>query len=250
MKTVPATRPAPFLRSARLRRRAALAAALLASLAALVTAPGCATVQKRADPARTGPFFTPANVRAADTLPADITRIVLLPVAAAAPGLSDTTLRELDEALAAALVESARAEVTPISRERLSRLAGRPALRSTDALPPDLPAKLAAETGADAVLFVDLTTYSPYPPLRVGLRARLVRLDPLAFADPLWSFDNVFSAADPAVTNSARAHALLREKSAPGPGDLSHAILQNPRTFADYVAGATWATLPPRRLAR
>lgn len=247
MKTAPSTRPAQLRHTGHHLRRAALAIALLASLAALS---GCASVQKRADPARTGPFFAPANVRGEETLPADVTRIVLLPVAAATPGITDTTLRELDESLATALVDAARAEITPISRERLARLAGRPALRSTDALPPDLPAKLAAETGADAVLFVDLTTYSPYPPLRVGLRARLVRLDPLAFADPVWSFDNVFSAADPAVTNSARAHALLREKSAPGPGDLSHAILQNPRSFADYAAGATWATLPPRRATR
>jgi hypothetical protein len=96
---------------------------------------------------------------------------------------------------------------------------------------------------ADAVLFVDVTAYSPYPPLALGLRTRLA---PIRETEILWATDLHFSAADPSVANSARRHALSLAKSS-GPADLSHTILQNPTRFAGYAAAATFATLPPRR---
>lgn len=201
----------------------------------------CTSIDK-ADPARTGPFYTPPNVRALDRLPDTVRRIVLLPSAPAGPRLVEDTLRQLDRTFADTLTPAARAEIVPVSRDRLQRLFGQPAYASTDILPNAFLTRLAAETGADAFVFVDLTTYSPYPPLALGLRARLVTPDGAA----LWHFDNLFTAADPTVVNSARAHVLARPTTSGAPADLSRSVLQNPTTFAEYAATATWRTLPPR----
>ena len=42
------------------------------------------------------------------------------------------------------------------------------------------------------------------------------------------------------------ARALKSTAGGSTPGDRSHAVLQNPLAFADYVADTAWATLPPR----
>jgi hypothetical protein len=216
-----------------------LAAAFLALLLA-----GCDTLPRaKPDGARTGPFYAPANVRAVERLPETVRRIVLLPCGAADPRITEDTLRDLDGILAAGLTRSARAEISTLDRETLARFSGRPNLLSTSLLPADFLARVVAQTGADAVLFVDVTAYSPYPPLVLGLRARLVEA---RAADPLWNFDNIVSTADPAVVNSARARALRSTGTASAPGDRSHTVLQNPLAFADYVADVAWNTLPPR----
>lgn len=203
-------------------------------LGATLLLAACGTIPK-SDGARSGPFYTPANVRAVDRLPAGLRRIVLLPCAAGDPRLTETTLLDIDRLLASTLTASARAEIVTIPN--------RARILSSASLPAGFLDRVARETGADAVLLVDVTAYSPYPPLVLGLRARLV--EPGAVKN-LWNFDNVVSTADPAVVNSARAHALRRTAASGAPGDLSHAVLQNPLAFAGYVCEATWQTLPPR----
>ncbi len=205
---------------------------------------GCETLPlSKPDGARTGPFYTPSNVRAAARLPESVRRIVLLPCGAADLRITEDTLRDLDRSLAAALTRSARAEISTLDRATLGRIAGRPNLLSTSVLPADFLARVSAATGADAVLFVDVTAYSPYPPLVLGLRGRLIETKE---AVSLWNFDNILSTTDPAIVNSARARALKSTAGGSTPGDRSHAVLQNPLAFADYVADTAWATLPPR----
>lgn len=203
---------------------------------------GCSVIP-RPDGAVHGPFYVPANVHGVERMPDTVRRVALLPCAGADPVLTESTLRDLDRALAASLVASARAEVAAVSREDLPRLGARRGVLSTGALPPDLLARVASETGADAVLFVDVTAYSPYPPLVLGLRSRLVEL---SSGKSLWNFDNLFSANIPAVANSARAHIRGRSSATLNPADFSYTALQNPLAFADYATAALWATLPPR----
>jgi len=52
---------------------------------------------------------------------------------------------------------------------------------------------LSREYGADAIMFVDITSLSTYQPLVLGLRAKLASAD----GTILWSFDTLFSASDP-----------------------------------------------------
>jgi hypothetical protein len=132
--------------------------------------------------------------------------------------------------------------VVPLSRPACARLTGARAIRSVETLPHDFLTRLVADYAADAVLFTDVTTYSPYPPLALGLRAKLVRTDNGSI---LWSFDTIFSATDTSVVNAARRHWLDTAPSGT-PADFSITALQSPQRFAAYAASAAFATLPPR----
>lgn len=217
----------------------------LTSLVILATAclvlTGCESVPSM-DSARTGPYFIPQNVRGVDRLPANVRRIALVPVAGLAT-VPESSLARLDEAFLAELTRSARAESILVTRDLMARLTGSRQLFSTDALPHDFFAKLSGATQADAVLFVDLTAYAPYPPLKLGIRAKLVGI---ASGQMLWAFDNLFDANQPSVVNAARKHYLDANPSSSRKGDLSSTVLQNPSRFGTYVASATFVTLPLR----
>jgi hypothetical protein len=201
---------------------------------------GCRTPSEF-DRARTGPFFSPTNFQAAARMPVEIRRVVLLPVADDGR-LPEDTLDNLDTVLQTALGHAQRFELVALSRPVCARLTGTRAIRSVDALPHDFFARLIADYAADAVLFVDVTSYSAYPPLALGLRAKLVRTDNQSI---LWAFDTIFSATDPTVANAARRHWL--DTAPPGtPADFSTTALQSPHRFAAYAATAAFATLPPR----
>lgn len=234
----PAFSPAPS-RPRALARAAALASASALALGLLCWS-GCSEIP-RVDAAKSGPFFTPRNVTGTTRLPALVRRVAVLPVAAPR-GLTEDTLNQINEAVVNQLNLTGRFEVVTVSREDLRRLVGLPAVASVDALPQDLLEKVKQSSGADGVLFTDVTNYSPYPPLSIGLRMKLVQF---GSGEILWAADNVFSASDPAVSNSARKYAL-KLGSDRGPGDLSHTVLQNPSRFASYAAGASFETLPPR----
>jgi hypothetical protein len=217
---------------------------LLAALALGLS--GCAKLPIKRDGAKAGPFFTPANVKvSAPRLPATIRRVLLLPVSADGLAIPEENLTRLDAAFLTELTRAARFEVVTLTRDELARVTGSRQLNSTAPLPPgfiDRLFNIYNQYAADAVLFVDLTSYSPYPPLAIGVRARLA---PIRETELLWAADLTFSAAEPPVANSARRHALSLAKSS-GPANLSHTILQNPTRFAGYVAAATFDTLPLR----
>lgn len=224
-------RSAPFLRPA-----AVLAAACLALLAA-----GCANLPARAGLVAGEPRHKPVNHLGEPWLPPEIRRVVLLPVhggGAAEP----ETLALLDPVFAAALQRQMRFEVVPVSRVWCRRYFGQEEFSSAEALPHDFLAQLAREHAADAVLFVDLTVYRDYQPLTLGVRAKLA-----AVADRrlIWSCDEIFSAAEAAVANSAREQARTGDR-ADLPVSLSPSVLQSPSRFAAYVAAAVFDTLPPR----
>ena len=122
-----------------------------------------------------------------------------------------------------------------------TRLFDRPRILSSEVLPPDFLSLLSREYGADTVMFVDITSLSTYQPLIIGLRTKLAS----ANGTILWAFDTLFSASNPAVSNSARCHDRKRY-FATNPGDMSYTVLRSPMRFADYAAATAFATLPPR----
>jgi hypothetical protein len=208
---------------------ATLCAALLA---------GCAGTDVL-DPVHRGPFFVPDN-HAGDPSLAGIRRVVLLPVCGGALAPAES-VAALDPVFAAALQGEKRFEVVIFSREECMRRFRLPELSSAAALPHSLLAQLREEFVVDAVLFVDLTVFSAYRPLAIGLRAKLAAIDGSRL---LWTFDNVFSADEPAVANAARRHYLSGDRSLV-PIDLTPGVLQSPSRFAGYAAATMFATLPP-----
>lgn len=219
-------------------RRTALPLALLA---ALLWLGGCETVPAPDDPVRFGPFYQPRNFSGAPALPADIRRVVILPVSADGVVPIETALT-LDRVFTAALHQQERFEVVRLGREDCSRWFGAGALASTAPLPHGFLDHLAAHFAADAVLFIDLTAYRAYRPQAIGLRAKLATVRDIRL---LWNFDEIISADDPTVANSARRR-YLRTDRATQPLDLSASALQSPSRFATFAAEAMFATLPPR----
>jgi hypothetical protein len=195
------------------------------------------------DTARTGPFFEPSNFMREAVVPANVHRVVVLPIYAAGVARDDS-VAALDPVFVTALQKQNRFEVVPLSREECRRRFQVASLSSAGALPHDFLSVLRRDFAADAVLFVDLTVFRAYRPLELGVRGKLAMVDDVRL---VWSFDHVFSADDPAVANSARHHVLEHDQAVPA--DMTHRVLQSPSAFADYVASAMFATLPPVKLS-
>lgn len=212
----------------------------LALAAGAVLLAGC-TSSEMAKFAVKGPFFQPANAIGVTRLPPTLHRVALLPIHGGADVPADT-LAALDAVFASELMHVERFEVVPVARETMDRLFGALQVNSVDALPHEFLGTLARELGVDGVIFVDLTSFSAYPPLAMGVRAKLAETET---AGILWSFDTLFSAANPAVANSARRHAAGVGAANP-PVDFTRTSLQSPTRFGAYVASATFCTLPPR----
>lgn len=223
----------------RLRLHSAVPCRLLLPLAAVALLAGCTTP----DPAYQGPFFAPINHAGEPSL-GGLRRVVLLPVAGGEimPLESAATL---DPVLVAALQRENRFEVVSLSRAECLRRFRTTEFVSTSALPPGLLPALRDDFGAEAVLFIDVTVFSAYRPLALGLRGKLATIDGRRL---VWTFDTVFSAEDPAVVNAARRH-VLNSDGAGLPADLTGSVLQSPARFAGYAAAAMFATLPPVRPA-
>lgn len=214
------------------------------AVSALGTMPGCMTPPP-GDSARVGPFFTPTNHSGDAALPATMKRVVLMPIAGGSAANAESTAA-MNAVFIAELQKQNRFEIVPITREECLHRFRAEEYLSTAALPYDFMNLVKREFGADAVMFIDLTAYKAYRPLIIGVRAKLA----IAGYDPrlVWTFDNVFSASDATVANSARNH-FLESNRGGIPADLTQSALQSPSRFASYVAFATFQTLPPVAVA-
>lgn len=206
---------------------------ILGTTLAVMAGAGCSTSRVSVNGIQPAPFV-PANHAGVDQLPDTVRRVIFLP----ASGGTDA----LDQVLIAAVQRRNRFEVVPLSRLECMRRFRREEFSSVAALPPGFFATLKREFDADAVLFIDVTAERSYRPLVLGLRGKLATIEDVRL---LWTFDNVYSLADPAVAVAARRHYLAGE-GASEVADRSAAILQSPRRFAAYAADSTFATLPPR----
>jgi hypothetical protein len=172
-------------------------------------------------------------------LPSALHRVVILPLAGGTVA-SPESVSALDPVLIAALQLQNRFEVVPLTREECRRYFQTDEISSVSAIPANLMSVLKREYAADAVLFIDLTVYRAYHPLALGLRAKLATLDD---AHLVWTFDNVFSADDPAVAESAIRYLKGRDQGGL-PADLIAVDLESPLRFGTYASTAMFATLP------
>lgn len=191
------------------------------------------------DSVRNGPFYTPRNHVGEFSL-GGIRRVVLLPVHGGTLASAET-VAALDTSVAGALQQENRFEVVTLTRAECFQKFGVRDLASSAALPRGLMTRLQEDYAADAVMFVDLTAFSPYRPLTVGFRCKLASIDGTRL---VWTFDDVFSSDDPAVVNSVRRHYRTTDRGGI-PVDLSPGVLQAPTRFASYAAATMFSTLPP-----
>lgn len=191
-----------------------------------------------------GARFEPKNVyRAVEVLPGDLQRVVLMPVTIASPDLATLDQRnQLAQILEEELRKTHRFEVVRATREELRRGFGKDAFSATESLPPDLLTRIQAAHSADGVLFVQIASYRPFPPVAIGWELRLVTADQ---GRTLWSIDETFDASQAEVARSARDYFKAHHTGASELAD-PQADLRSPSRFCRYTATTALQTLPQR----
>jgi hypothetical protein len=210
-------------------------------LGVLLAVSGCGSISAFNHPVKSGPYYTPRNFSGEAVLPVGIRRVLLLPVCGGTVA-GPESVAALDDIMRTALQRQIRFEVVSLSREDCRINFGAPEFLSAAALPHGFLEKINRLYAVDAVMFVDLTIYQPYRPLTLGFRAKLATVQGVHL---LWSFDETFSTADPAVANSVNRFYLDHGHEGT-PVDLPPAVLQSPGRFAAYAADTMFRTLPPR----
>ena len=191
-----------------------------------------------------GARFEPKNVyRAVEVLPGDLQRVVLMPITASTPDLATLDHRnQLAQILEEELRKTHRFEVVRATREELRRGFGKDSFSAAESLPADLLTRIQSAHSADGVLFVQISSYRPFPPVSLGWELRLVTADQ---GRTLWSFDETFDASQAEVARSARDYFKSHHTGASELAD-PQADLRSPSRFARYTAKAAWQTLPSR----
>lgn len=208
------------------------------SLLALAWLSGCTSVPEALQ--EPIPDYVPRNHTGAAVLPTSLGRVLLLPSAGSHVAPPESTA-QIDPVFVSALQRQQRFEVVTIDRNDSRRSYGAQEFLSTSSLPPGLLNRFATDFAAEAVLFIDITSFRAHRPLELGVRCKLVMLKT---REIIWSFDEIFSLADPTIDASARRHA--KSSRTPVPVNLSANLSQSPTAFAAYVAETVFSTLPPR----
>lgn len=181
--------------------------------------------------------------QAKKTLPADMKRVVVLPLASES-GLADLSAgcEMLGPVLESELVQVKRFEVVRAGPGLLRNRFGGWNWCGTEALPPDFLGWLGRTCGADAVLFCQLTEFHAYAPLAIGWRLKLVDV---RTGEILWSTDEMFRADDPATAARARQFRQFQPPFLVDRGEKWLAV-NSPRRFGRFSVATLLKTLPGR----
>lgn len=167
-----------------------------------------------------------------------VRRVAILP--ACHSKLPGEVLKEVDFAFNGELSKKAVFEVVPISRSSMELLTDRRELSSVERVPGDFFRKLRDQYGVDAVMFNDLTQYSPYRPVSLGVRSKLVDIESGSI---LWASDVMLDSGNTNVAAAARAYQkVLGRDSFPVQSD-GGTVLMSPRLFAQFAAFSNYASL-------
>ncbi len=211
---------------------------LLSLLGCALLAGGCTSLNPHLDDL--GPVYKPANARGPSVWPTAIRRVAILPAHDTSGRLPAGFVTSYDTIWRRTLDRSQRAEFVGLNRTQLTTWTARETFATTALLPPDLLPRIARETDAQAVLFLDLNQCSPYPPLILSFRARLVDL---STGETIWVADELFDSGNAPTARAARRYA---QANVSGKGEATSAIVQSPTRFAEYAFQSVGELLPPR----
>lgn len=199
-----------------------------------------------------GPRYKPSNFyRMAAVLPPQIRRVAVLPLSTAEnTAFLKAGVDSLGPLVCPELAKCKRFEIIPITPAELSEWTGKPTWTADEPLPHDFFDKIASITGADAVMFCQLTRYSPYQPVAAGWKLALVANPPPGHVmdsrqQIIWCADEVIDAGEPGVANAAHDYYNQHIHDEAVSADAS-TILDSPTRFGQYTLAALLATLPER----
>jgi len=189
---------------------------------------------------RSAKAFEPQNLYPVERLPVYFNRVVVLP--AFIEGNPHNLTEYIDEVFSKQLSKEGIFEIVRLSESSCMKLFGQKRLSSSQNLQEDFLSILEYETGANGVLFIDLHSFSPYRPMSIGVRSKLVDLKS---GDFVWAIDETFDVGNISVLAGAQqfqGEHVFNSLSQKTKGSVS----QSPRAFCHYVAHTLFKTLPRR----
>jgi len=207
---------------------------LLICAVALFLLPGCSSA-RRIVYTQAAPLASYHDIR--EGIP--FRRIAMLPLCYERE-TGNSVSSDLDGAFHAELTKTTLFEVIWISRSQMEALTGHRQISSVEALPGGILAQIAVQSGADAVLFTDVTHYFPYLPISVGVRSKLVDV---RTGEIRWGFDHLFDSGKPEVAVAARHYYLANSQTNLPVSNDGNSVLQSPSRFAGYAAWETYRSL-------
>jgi hypothetical protein len=207
---------------------------LLASAVLCLPFSACVTSRHAAAP----PPPPPQNYFAPATAGVPMRRVALLPLWN--EKLPGEYLRDVDAAFSAELTKKAIFEVVPVTRSQMESICGERQLSSVEALPAEVLARLRTHFGVEGVIFTDLTSFSPYRPLSMGVRAKLIDV---TTGQIRWAFDYIYDTGNDSVATAAKKFQLRYSNEHQPLTSDGGSILLSPSRFAKYVASETYGSL-------
>lgn len=177
------------------------------------------------------------NVHEVKTFPAHLRRIALLPLYKGPYDHIDMQLIEAN--FSQELRKLNLFELVTVETKVMKELFGAERLSSVEVLPTKLLAKLYELYAIDGVMLVDLTFFNAYQPVGMGVRAKL--LDGHN-GELVWAADELFDAADPAVSNAARKY-FQTQSTTEYPLHRTQTALHSTARFSKYVAHEVFDTI-------
>jgi len=184
--------------------------------------------------------YQPKNLYPIERLPAYFNRVVVLPNFHTDP--SSQVLSFSNDIFLKELSKVGIFETVYLSEKSCLEHFGQKRFSSAESLPENFLNILTEKYGANGALFIDLHTYSPYRPLSLGVRAKLVDLKSGEF---MWAIDETIDAGSASVMVTANNYQRTDHVQAIS-GKTSSSVLQSPRFFCKFVAHVIFSTLPSR----
>ena len=184
--------------------------------------------------------YKPVNLYPIERLPSYFNRVVVLPCFH--PDQDSPILEYADEIFLQELNQERIFETIPISTMKMKSLFGQGRVSSSGNLPENFLRVLEETTGANGAMIVDLTSFRPYRPMSIGVRAKLIDLKSGEF---MWAIDETFDAGHASIqlsTAQFQERSQVRALSAKTTGSVLH----SPRVFTKFVASTLYSTLPYR----
>ncbi len=212
---------------------------LIAALSGIFA--GCSTtvdfVKTAVLPEPPTPATQPTNFYIEPSEVDTIRRIALMPVYS--PNTNHQTQAVLDQAFLNKLSETQLFEVVMITREDLARRFSARAFNSASPIPDTLFNYVEEATYADAVVFFDVTSYSPYKPVKLGIRSKMMRMEDRKI---IWAIDQSFDTGDQRVAEEAIDY-QSDIRANPTPTRQPDRILISPSVFIYFAAERSVQTL-------
>ena len=207
----------------------------------LLSSIACKQVSKLNNGAYMGPFYTVGNVyMAPEGLQPQVRRVAMLPlIPSRGDRYAERGIQFMQPVLTQEFSRNRIFDVVTIPPDRLQRMFGRRAIYADEPLPYDFLPKLKQETGCQAVLFAELTTFRPYPPVAVGWKLHLFDLDS---EELVWAVDEVFDGGHIAVANSLRRF-VRKTHSTHNSAATEILVLDSPREMARFSIAELIPTL-------